>query len=105
MDVKDSDFNEKVLEKSKEKAIAVDFWAAWCVPCNMLTPVLEKVVDSYNGKVVLAKLNIDECPETSNKFGIEAIPAVKLFKDGKVVGESIGVVPEDNIKRLIEENL
>ena len=105
MDVTDADFDEKVIQASKEKLILTDFWAKWCVPCNMLTPMLEKVAESYGDKVELVKINVDECPETSSKFAINAIPAVKLFKDGKEVGESIGVVPEDNIRRLIDEHL
>ena len=105
MDVTDKDFEEKVIEGSKEKLILVDFWAEWCVPCNILSPVLEKVVDSYKGKVVLLKLNVDDNPETSNNYGINAIPAVKLFKDGKLVDEFIGVVPEDTIRQTINKNL
>ncbi|MBW2996049.1 thioredoxin [Candidatus Woesearchaeota archaeon] len=105
MDVTDAEFEEKVIKASEKKLVLVDFWAEWCVPCNILTPMLEKVVDSYGDKVILAKINVDGCPETSNKFAIDAIPAVKLFKDGKEVGESIGVVPEDNIRRLIEKHL
>ena len=105
MDITDTDFEEKVIQASKEKLVLVDFWATWCVPCNMLTPLLEKVAEGYGDKVELVKLNVDECPKTSAKFAINAIPAVKLFKDGKEVGESIGVVPEDNIRNLIDEHL
>ena len=105
MDVTDADFEEKVIEASKEKPILVDFWAEWCVPCNILGPVLEKVVDSHEGKIQLVKMNIDENPITANKFAISAIPAVKMFKDGKLVGEFVGVVPEDTIRQTINKNL
>ena len=105
MDVTDKDFEEKVIKASEEKLVLVDFWAAWCVPCNMLTPLLEKVAESYGNKVELVKINVDEAPQTAGRFAINAIPAVKLFKDGKEAGESIGVVPEDNIRRLIDGNL
>ena len=105
MDATDKDFEEKVIEKSKEKPVLVDFWATWCVPCNILTPLLEKIAESYGDKIELVKINVDECPQTSNRFAINAIPAVKLFKDGEEAGESIGVVPEDNIRRLIDANL
>lgn len=105
MDADDSDFNEKVIEKSKKLPIVVDFWASWCVPCNMLTPALEKAVESYDGKVELVKINVDKAPQTSNKFEINAIPNVKVFKDGKVVTEFKGVVPEDTIKSEIDKAL
>ena len=105
MDVTDKDFEEKVIEGSKEKLILVDFWAEWCVPCNILSPVLEKVIDRYGDKVILTKMNVDKNPETSNKFAISAIPAVKLFKDGKEVGQFVGVVPEETIRQLIDKNL
>lgn len=105
MNVKDSEFNEKVIEKSKTTPVVVDFWAGWCVPCNMLAPALEKVVDSYDGKVILAKVNVDECPETSNKFMIEGIPAIKIFKNGEIVEEFVGVQPEDSIRNHIDKVL
>ena len=90
MEVSDTDFKEKVIEQSKEKLVVVDFWASWCVPCNMLGPVLDEVCKSYGDKVVLAKVNVDECPKTANEYMINAIPDVRFFKDGKVVGEFTG---------------
>ncbi len=105
MEVTDANFEEQVLTKSKEKIVVVDFWASWCVPCNMLGPVLEKVVDSYGDKVMLAKVNIDENTATADQFSVNAIPAVKVFKDGKVVSEFTGVVPEDTIKKNIDKAL
>ena len=105
MEVNDANFEEKVIKKSREKLVIVDFWASWCVPCNMLAPSLEKVADSYGEKVVLVKVNVDECPKTANEYGINAIPAVKIFKDGKVTEEFVGVVPEETIKEHIERAL
>ena len=105
MDANDTNFEEKVIEKSKKILVVVDFWASWCVPCNMLSPALEKAVDSYGDKAVLVKINVDECPEISNKFDISAIPAVKLFKDGKIAEEFVGVIPEDSIKKIIDKAL
>ena len=105
MEVNDNNFDEKVIEASKKKLIVVDFWADWCVPCNMLAPMLSKVVESYGGKVVLAKVNVDENPGKSNEYDINAIPAVKLFKNGEVVDEFTGVQSEDMIKKRIDKNL
>lgn len=105
MDVTDSDFQEKVIEKSKEVPVVVDFWAEWCAPCKMLSPVLEKVEKDYDGKFVLAKANVDEAKKTAQKYGIRSIPSVKIFKDKEVVGEFIGAIPEDAVKDWLEKNL
>lgn len=105
MDVTDNNFEENVIEKSKKIPVLIDFWADWCVPCNILSPILEKVIASYKGKLILVKMNVDENPKTSNKFAINAIPAVKLFKGGKEVVQFIGVVPENTIRQLINKNL
>ncbi len=105
IEANDSNFEEEVIEESKNQPVIVDFWAQWCVPCHMLSPLLGKVVELYNGKIKLAKVNLDESPNTSRRYNITAIPAIKLFKNGKVVGEFIGVVPETTIKSLIDENL
>ncbi len=105
IEVNDNNFEKEVIEGSKEQPVIVDFWAEWCVPCHMLSPLLEKVVESYNGKIRLAKVNLDESPNTSRRYNITAIPAIKLFKNGKALGGFIGVVPETTIKSLIDENL
>ena len=105
MKITDNDFEEKVIEASKEKPVMVDFWADWCVPCNMLTPILEDVIESYKDKIIFVKVNIDECPETANKFNIDAIPNVKMFKDGKEVGDFKGLIPEDKIREFIEQHI
>ena len=105
MEVTDADFEEKVIKASKKKVIVVDFWADWCVPCTMLGPVLEKAVASYKGKVVLAKINTDQNPEKADEYNITAIPAVKIFKNGEIVAEFIGVLPEEVIKANIDKAL
>jgi putative thioredoxin len=105
MEVTDSDFEEKVIEKSRKTVVVVDFWASWCVPCNTLAPIISRAVDSYKGKVVLAKVNVDENPAVSNEYNIDAIPSIKIFKNGKVVAEFTGVVPEDIIRKHIEKAL
>jgi len=105
IEVKDADFNEKIIEASKNKPIVVDFWATWCMPCNMLSPVLEKFAKEYNGKFILAKVNVDEARAASQKYGIMSIPCVKLFKDGNVIDEFIGALPESDVKEWIDKNL
>lgn len=105
MEVDDYSFEEKVINQSRKKPVVVDFFAAWCAPCSMLAPILEKAVDSYKGKVILAKVNVDENPATSTEYGIEAIPAVKIFKDGKIAAEFTGLVPEDTIRKKIDSVL
>lgn len=105
MDINDNDFEEKVIEQSRKKLVIVDFWASWCMPCTMLGPILEKVAEDFKDKVVLAKVNVDENPDKSGKYNINAIPAVKFFKDGEVVDEFVGLQPEDKIRKMIEKNL
>jgi len=105
IETSDSKFNADVLEKSRELPVVVDFWAPWCMPCRMLGPVIEKVARKYSGKAVLAKLNVDENPETSQKYGIMSIPSVKLFVDGEVVDEFMGLMPEKAIAEWLDKNL
>ena len=103
MEISDSEFEEKVINKSKESPVIVDFYAEWCAPCNMLAPAIKKVVDSFDGKVILTKINIDHNSEAANKYMVNAIPAVKFFKDGKVVDEFVGLQPETKIKEMINK--
>ncbi len=99
----ENEFGEKVLKKSFEKPILVDFYADWCMPCLILKPVLEKIVKEYQNKVMLAKVNVDRCPNLSKKYSIMSIPNVKLFKNGKVVGEFVGVMSEGAIRKFLEK--
>jgi thioredoxin len=105
VEVNDNNFEKEVIEKSKNTSVVVDFWAEWCMPCRMLGPVLEKLAKDYNGKFVLAKANVDETERKSTEYGIRSIPAVKLFKNGKVVDEFVGALPEEQIKAWLDKNL
>ncbi len=105
IEVNDSNFEQEVIEKSKEIPVIVDFWAPWCAPCVMLGPLIEKVAEENEGKVVLAKMNVDENPLKSQEYGIMSIPNVKMFKDGKIVSEFVGLMPEDAIRQWINENI
>jgi putative thioredoxin len=102
IEVNDSDFQEKIIEKSKEIPVVVDFWAAWCMPCQILGPILEKLVREHEGKFILAKVNVDFARETAIKYGISTIPSVKMFKNGKVVDEFIGALPEPAVREWLE---
>ncbi len=104
-EVTDKNFQEEVIEKSKDVPVLVDFHADWCAPCKILSPVLNKIVQEKGDKLVLAKINVDNAPETAQKYGIMSIPSVKLFKDGKVVDEFIGNYPENYIRGWIDKNL
>jgi putative thioredoxin len=100
-DVTEQDFEQEVIERSKTVPVVVDFWAAWCGPCRALTPVLEKAVTARNGEVELAKLDTDANPRISAAFRIQGIPAVKAFKDGKVVAEFTGAQPPAKVEAFL----
>jgi len=105
IEVNDSKFNEMIIEQSKKVPIVVDFWATWCGPCLMLSPALEKFAEEYKGKFILAKVNVDEARTAAQKYDIMSIPNVKMFKDGKVVDEFIGAIPESQVKEWLDKNL
>ena len=105
IEVNDSNFEQEVIEKSKKISVVVDFWAEWCAPCFVLSPILEKLAKEYNGKFILAKVNIDGARSAAQKYGIMSIPNVKMFKDGKVIDEFIGTRPEEMVKGWLDKNL
>ena len=95
-------FRQDVMAESMKQPVLVDFWAPWCGPCKQLTPVIEKVVTAAGGKVKLVKMNIDDHPEVAGQLGIQSIPAVIAFSNGKPVDGFMGAVPESQIKAFIE---
>jgi len=97
-----ADFEEKVIAASKAHPVLVDFWAPWCGPCRTLGPILEKIVDSYQGKVRLMKVNTDENPSLAALYRIQGIPAVKAFIDGRIADEFVGVLPERQIREFVD---
>jgi putative thioredoxin len=101
----DANFDSKVLKSSMHTPVVVDFWAPWCNPCQLLGPVLEKLERQYRGKFLLAKLNVDENHAKSQEFGIRGIPAVKMFKDGTLVAEFVGSMPENSVRSWLDQNL
>ncbi|MEM0240060.1 MAG: thioredoxin [Candidatus Nezhaarchaeales archaeon] len=91
--------------KSESRPILVDFWAEWCAPCRLLSPIFEKLAEKYSDKVVFAKVNVDECPDLAEEHGIMAIPTLILFRDGVEVERVIGLVPEKRIESMIKKYL
>jgi putative thioredoxin len=105
IDVTDATFETEVLEKSKEAVVVIDLWAEWCGPCKTLGPILEKVIGETDGKVVLAKVDVDANPGLSQAFKVQSIPAVYAMKDGQVVDGFMGAYPESAVREFVDKLL
>lgn len=101
--VGDQDFDQVVLQS--QHPVLVDFWAPWCGPCISIGPSLEKLAEQYQGKVTVAKVNVDDNPEVSARFGVRSIPYLVMFKDGKVTDTVVGAQPPQNLQKMIERAL
>ncbi len=101
IDATDADFTQRVLERSSELPVLVDFWADWCQPCHMLAPVIEKAVGAQGGRIELVKLDVEANKETAARFGVRGLPTVKAFRDGQVVDEFTGAQPPPVVERFI----
>lgn len=98
VEINEKNFEDEVIKKSENIPVLVDFYANWCFPCKVLSPILEKIAKDLEGKIILAKINIDEASSLARKYQIMSIPNVKLFKNGKIVDEFIGALPEQEIR-------
>lgn len=103
LNITDSDFEKEVLKS--DIPVLVDFWAPWCGPCRMMAPIIDEISEKYKGKIKVAKLNTDENPVSATEYQITAIPTLMIFKNGKVIKEMVGVVPKNEIERIIEEEV
>lgn len=103
-DVTAAAFQRDVLERSRQSAVLLDFWAEWCGPCKALGPILEKLVESYGGSVVLARVNVDQEATLAQQFQIRSIPTVMLVKDGRIVGGFPGALPESQVRQFLTEH-
>lgn len=102
-EVTDSSFENDVLKSSE--IVMVDFWAVWCMPCKAIAPILEQIGEEYQGRVTIAKMDVDNNPETATKFGIRSIPTLIMFKNGEEVDKIIGAGPKDMYVKMIEKHL
>ncbi len=99
----DDSFETEVLKSSQP--VLVDYWAEWCGPCKMIAPALDQIASEYSGKVKVAKLNIDDNPNTPPRYGIRGIPTLMLFKDGEVEATKVGAVSKSQLTAFIDSNL
>ena len=101
--ITDDTFEELVLKSSTP--VLVDYWAEWCGPCKMIAPVLAQIATDYEGKVIIAKVNIDENPTTPQRYGVRGIPTLMLFRDGEVEATKVGAVTQFQLAEFLDSNL
>jgi thioredoxin 1 len=100
LEITDANFEETV--QNSDKAVLIDFWAEWCGPCRMVGPIVEEIAGEYEGKAVVAKLNVDENPQTAGRFGIRSIPTILFLKNGEIVDRQVGAVPKDVLTKKLD---
>jgi thioredoxin 1 len=102
MHLSDADFEQAI---QGDTPVLVDFWAAWCAPCRMIAPVLDELAREYAGRVKIAKVNVDEHGGTAQRYGVQSIPTLIVFKGGQAVDKVVGVVPKENLSQLLDQHL
>jgi len=103
VELTDANWESEVINSSVP--VLVDFWAPWCGPCRIIAPIVEKLASEFNGQVKVGKLNTDDNPGVSMRYGIRAIPTIMMFKGGEVVDTRVGVQPEDSLRKMIKNNI
>ncbi|MFA6184309.1 MAG: thioredoxin [Parcubacteria group bacterium] len=100
IELTDQNFDQEVLKS--DKPVLVDFWASWCGPCQMMAPIIENLAEEMDGKARVGKINVDENGLMASNYGIMSIPALKIFKNGKVTKEFVGIQSQENLKKALE---
>lgn len=103
IEVNDQNFDNEVT--SSQLPVFLDFWAPWCGPCRMISPVVDELATEMQGKVKFAKINVDESPNTAARFGVMSIPTLLMVKSGQIVGQQVGAVPKSALKSMIDSSL
>ena len=98
-----NNFKSEVL--NADTPVLVDFWAEWCVPCHVIAPSVAELASQYQGRLKVGKLNVDENPQTAQEFGVRSIPNLKIFKNGQIVEEIVGVVPKQELTKRVQRHI